>query len=120
MGPPDGVVFTQVSSYGDNACGLDEDGIPYCWGAGDLAGNRSPPYQDIAVGHRFACAITSQGGVECWGAGWLAAENVDTSSTTAVSIDAGHERACIITDNGAGLCFYADGVTGGRFFPQCD
>jgi len=74
------IVFTQISAYRDNTCGVATGGTVYCWGANDVgqAGQVASPtvaaptavagsgYSYVAVGGDHACALTSTG-VSCWG-----------------------------------------------------
>jgi alpha-tubulin suppressor-like RCC1 family protein len=75
------IVFTQLSAYRDNTCGVATGGAVYCWGANDSsqtgqaasAAVATPTavsgtgYTYVAVGGEHVCALTATG-ISCWGA----------------------------------------------------
>lgn len=124
-------VYLRVAAGGDHACGIDGDGLAFCWGAnasdqlGDGTGaiQSSPvPVQDpaggavvygqITAGAAFTCAIAGAGDAFCWGSdgsgqlgdggiGGTSAVPVAVSGVTLSRISAGDAHACGIAGDGA-------------------
>lgn len=89
----DGGGLSKVSAADKTACGLDQDGAAWCWGADDW-GNLGVPdstldfplqefaghamavqtdlrFTQVAAGTYTVCGLTSAGAVYCWGNGAL-------------------------------------------------
>jgi alpha-tubulin suppressor-like RCC1 family protein len=77
-----GTRFTAVAGGTDHTCGIDSDGLVWCWGANHqgqigegTTQQRTTPvriasnltFTQITAGDRFTCAIASSGDVWCWG-----------------------------------------------------
>jgi alpha-tubulin suppressor-like RCC1 family protein len=82
----DCVPLVTVSVGPTVVCGVDAEGIGWCWGDGKDALNAqdqnqahveplplavSTPLVDVQVGSFHACALAADGGILCWGAGDL-------------------------------------------------
>src|SRR5687768_18485604 len=78
----DEVSFVRIASGAQFSCGLDSDGVAYCWGLNDrgqlgdgTTTTRLTPtkvsttlqFSTIAAGASHTCAITLAGDSWCWG-----------------------------------------------------
>jgi alpha-tubulin suppressor-like RCC1 family protein len=90
--------FAAVSAGGSSTCGLDSDGVAWCWGDnafGQIGNGGGPAETPVAVGEdlRFGsisvaddhtCALTLEGSAYCWGdnsAGQLGTGTADDANT---------------------------------------
>ena len=120
------LVFTQISAYRDNTCGVVTGGTVYCWGANDAGQTGqvasvavSTPtaiagagYTQVAVGGEHACALTGTG-ISCWGAntyGQLGRGSVGAGSAlpaavsgtrTYTALSSGARTSCAVATDGA-------------------
>lgn len=113
-------------------CGLDNNGVPYCWGTNAfgalgngtdtgtflvpaiVSGNRR--FAAVALGGPFACGLTTNGNAYCWGGdpfgelgdGTDSAKFAPVPVSTSlrfVALDAGQLHTCAITSQGAAYCW---------------
>lgn len=120
------LVFTQISAYRDNTCGVVTGGTVYCWGANEAGQTGqaasvavSTPsavtgagYTQVAVGGEHACALTGTG-ISCWGAntyGQLGRGSVGAGSAspaavsgtrTYTALSSGARTSCAVASDGA-------------------
>ena len=125
--------FTQLAVGNSFACGLDADGIAWCWGGGDYLGtlgtdsvswtaiplrigDGSLQFAQLVAGDNFACGRTAAGAVWCWGARFYAqlGDGVGAGSSAPVqptglpaltSIGAGDEGTCGIAADATLWCW---------------
>lgn len=74
---PSGVTsFTSITTGGQSACGIGNNGLPYCWGvingatvptAVKLPNDGVTSFTAISLGSTTACGIGNTGQVYCWG-----------------------------------------------------
>ena len=67
--PPEGVVFTRISSGSFQNCGLDDSGAIRCWGA-TRDGEDTPAegtFIDLGIGTAHGCALSVSHTIACWG-----------------------------------------------------
>jgi alpha-tubulin suppressor-like RCC1 family protein len=134
---PNGIRFTQLSTYGAATCGLAGDGKAWCWGSNNwgLLGNGSNAYQSstpvavsgsltykqISVGAEHVCAITTGGDLYCWGhndskqiSGSLPSSIATPTQIAAgqsfQSVAASSAFTCAVTTAGAAYCIGASGL----------
>jgi Cys-rich repeat protein len=121
---PAGAAFVQLDAGAHHACGIDRDGVLWCWGRNDGGqlgvGDRDdrlrptrvvgdPGWRAVSAGELATCAIQDDGALYCWGAG------ADTGTTdgptpafvpggpwTAVSV--GFEGMCALDAGGQLFC----------------
>lgn len=126
-----GIAFTTLTAGWYHTCGLDADGIAYCWGQdpsgepgdGGDADSRTP--RPVAGGLRFSsieaggvhtCAIAEDGAVYCWGGNGFgqlgdggqmpsAAPSRVSDGRMYVEIAAGFTHTCGITREGRMFCW---------------
>ncbi|HEX9582676.1 MAG TPA: Ig-like domain-containing protein [Gemmatimonadales bacterium] len=76
------ITFASVSAGGAHTCGLDVNGVAYCWGAnnggqlgnGTLATSVTPRrivgdlrFSSLTAGQHYTCGLTAAGAAYCWG-----------------------------------------------------
>ena len=99
------VSMTSVDAWLNHACGIDEDGKVYCWGAngdgqlGDLSTNRrsspnpvrfsgdDPVAIQVSTSPHNSCILTDEGRVMCWGDGSKGQNGQGTWDTNAERYD---------------------------------
>jgi len=107
--PPSGI-FTEISSFAEDACGLKTDGSVVCWGT-NTYGELIPPletFSHIATGGDFSCGIKkSNNRVACWGdsSNGKTAPPVETFS----QISLGNKHACGLNMSNNIVCWGYDG-----------
>ena len=86
------VEFTTIAAGGFHTCGLDPDGVAYCWGAGAMGqlGIGPTPVCLRANGTEFPCALTPM---------------PVSGNHTFVGIGAGYGSTCGLTRAGAVYCW---------------
>lgn len=122
--------IVQLAAGVNHACGLDEGGRAWCWGANDEGqlgdGSRTPHagapvegavrFARIAAGLSHSCGLDADGQLWCWGAnlsGQLGGGGVDDRSvpaaaTTALRFSrlvAGWNHSCALTPSGQLHCW---------------
>jgi alpha-tubulin suppressor-like RCC1 family protein len=128
---PGGGSFTTISAGGNYACGLDAEGVAYCWG-NNLDGqlgtgshfwtdtparvSSSMRFTAIAAGTGSTCALTRGREVLCWGSNHLGQLGDGTTTPTLApvkvmsdlsftAISVGNDEACALTPDGAAYCW---------------
>ena len=128
---PGGQTFTTVSVGAGYVCGLDADGVAYCWGSNEHGRlgigthfwsftparvSSSMRFTAIAAGTSSTCALTQSREVLCWGSNHLGqlGDGTTTLKTAPVkvltdlafaAIAVGHDEACALTPDGAAYCW---------------
>lgn len=134
--------FTQITAGNSFACGLDADGVAWCWGGnsgGTLGrdsvswtqrplriGDGTLRFVQITAGQGHACGLTGAGSVWCWGSRYYAQLGdgiTGAGSSTPVqpagvpaltTIDAGNDGTCGVATDSALWCW---GRVGGVSLP---
>lgn len=135
--PPDAPGFNTISAGYAHTCGLERDGIAWCWGDGTKGAlgdgtnsvQRWPQrvggayrFAQLAAGGHFTCGLTADGAAVCWGTSevvpsWpkpaVQPQEVGTFGANA-RLTAGRRHACVLTADGRALCWgwNVDGETG--------
>jgi alpha-tubulin suppressor-like RCC1 family protein len=109
----DEVSFARIASGAKFSCGLDSDGVAYCWGQNDrgqlgdgTTTTRLAPtkvsttlqFSAIAAGASHTCAITLTGDPYCWGRnerGEAGAGEIGTNQLTPALVGGGHKFVSI-------------------------
>ena len=125
--------FVAISAGDGFACGLTEEGAPYCWGTavagrlgeGSVDAVRPRPvavsgqlvFRSVATGRRHACGLSSSGRTWCWGGnstgalgvpmttGGAASPTPVATDVTFVAIGAGSMHSCGLTAEGVAYCW---------------
>jgi alpha-tubulin suppressor-like RCC1 family protein len=127
--------FTALAATRTHSCGIDDQGIAWCWGGGYGSGNQghlgdgvqrltaSPvrvamdtPFVGIGAGPSFSCGLTVTGSPYCWGdAGHRAVlgvadgvaplPNPIQGAPPLVGLAVGGDHACGWTAEGAAWCW---------------
>ena len=125
------VQIISLTAGSDHNCGLDPDGLAFCWGwnfYGQIGNGStvdqglpvfahgSERFAQISAGRNHTCAVTRTGGAYCWGqnddgqlgdgtrTGRLTPTLVDLPGTVA-RISAGDAHSCALLSNGAAYCW---------------
>lgn len=114
------VRYTAVSAGESFSCGLEQQGVPYCWGwrLGRYIPTRLPGFpalQRLTVGTSHACGLTAAGEAYCWGS-YTALGGGDSASTAWAAarvagsarfstIGAGENYTCGLSVLGEALCW---------------
>jgi alpha-tubulin suppressor-like RCC1 family protein len=128
-----GVTFDVIEPGGDHVCGLDIDGLTYCWGSNSFgqsgpaaAADQPTPvraadgftFARIATGSDHTCGLTPAGDVYCWGnrngyqAGTTQTRTIPIlipGGTKFTSIVAGRVHTCGLTIDGRAHCWGQNG-----------
>lgn len=132
---PNGAGLTGVSAGSSTACGLDQNGAAWCWGAngwGNLGVSDSTLYfasqamavetdlrfTQVGAGSYAVCGLTGAGAVYCWGNGATlgAGDSLRdahfhptparvASARTFVQVSEGFEHTCALDDGGNAWCW---------------
>jgi alpha-tubulin suppressor-like RCC1 family protein len=125
-----------LAAQESHACGLDRDGLAYCWGEnfsgelgdGTLTSRASPTpvvnvpvLTAITVGYQHSCALAASGQAYCWGQNLFGqlGDGTTTSSLTAspvqgtvrfAAVVAGANNTCGLTAGGSAYCWGINSV----------
>jgi len=130
------IAFQSLAGGLAHTCGLDAEGIPYCWGEGSAgvvgpAADRDTCIEALGgglyctvpvpvdtslrltaldVGWAHACGVTAGGTVMCWGYGFGPRPLTIAGSDTFASVSTGNDHTCALTTTGAAWCWGGNGA----------
>jgi alpha-tubulin suppressor-like RCC1 family protein len=133
--PPEGFLYSDLSTGGEHTCGVAPTGVVYCWGRGDrgaLGDNQlraaSGPVRVLldraavatSAGFGHTCAVTSDQEVHCWGwniRGQLGiGDRFDQATPVSVAgdrrfiaVSAGGAHSCALDPGGQAFCWGENG-----------
>ena len=101
-----------ISTGGDHACALGENGAAVCWGDEDAQQDRpegDERYIAIGAGSDFTCALRMDGSPTCWGLDnkW---KDAAPGYERFVYLSVARDYACALHDFGTAVCWDEDGV----------
>lgn len=130
---PGEMAFRQVSAGGTHSCGIDGDGVAWCWGlnaAGQLGNGTFEPsgvparvsgdlrFAWIDAGPASTCGVTTDGAAYCWGSedsgggytSTLPETNVPArvpipSGVSLTAVDVGNGPTCALANDGSAWCW---------------
>jgi hypothetical protein len=122
---PVGIAFTQVAAGREFSCGMDGDGVVYCWDAypgvpvvvsGDVK------FSSFSTRFRHTCGVGQDGKAYCWGDNtWaqlgqpsgpaVAAPAAVSGGLTFKTVSVGLAHTCGVTTGGAVFCWGANDRT---------
>lgn len=136
-GVPYTLHFTQISTGETHGCGVEQQGVVYCWGSGTMGrgivndGSSVPrpilapagvSFTTTATGGYYTCALTTTGGAFCWGhvpgevsAGEPGGNQLEPTELTLppgvafTQVAAGVGFACALDEDGAAYCWGGNG-----------
>jgi hypothetical protein len=125
---PGDIVFREVSARGGNTCGIDVDGIAYCWGLnswgqlGNGTFEHSTTPVRVAGDLRFisisaggqVCGVSTEGSVYCWGGLYVDGDYAATTIPVKMPMPAdisftevhvGGRTTCALAADGSAYCW---------------
>ena len=122
--PPGPIRFMSLTAGARHTCGLDGDGVAYCWGwdadgqlgalqPGAFLGTVLPVFTDVrflqlAAGSQQTCGLSIEGDVYCWGRGTWGVHPVPTrveGGDTFVDLSGRWRDVCGVVADGGVRCF---------------
>ncbi|HWV37741.1 MAG TPA: Ig-like domain-containing protein [Vulgatibacter sp.] len=114
-----GLRFRAVTSGLNHFCGIDIEGVAWCWGtsdegalgAGGVSTSATPlqvsgglEFNDIFASVEHTCGVTSEGEVYCWGLGQTTPVAVGLAGTY-TQVVAGARHACALRSDRTTVCW---------------
>ena len=111
--PPTGTNYVSVSVSRYEACALERDGTPRCWGYDDLGGTvpSDENFTKIVAGDGWGCGLRKDGTAVCWGS------ITEERPTLVATLEAGEKfidvsarsswdtGLCMLRENGSAACW---------------